>query len=209
MGKATVKAFAIVGFILTNLFGNSAAYGQFAEKEIIVAGGITYMRTVTNPPCCEIIANFPIVRSPGSQTLGLTIMGSWRPGCLVPYEGCQSLQTNVFVLGALEPGNYSLRITDAWGPPQPLFPMPVFSITNTPEERTLTVSQATSTNIEFQVAGVPEARYFVQTSTTLLDWVNIRTNIGAPFTHVAPLQSGDLNRYYRVKILGNWEITGP
>ena len=57
---------------------------------------------------------------------------------------------------------------------------------------------ATSTNnqLQFTIAGVPGFDYAVQTSTNLLDWVNLATN-AAPFDFTDTITDAYPQRFYR------------
>jgi hypothetical protein len=57
------------------------------------------------------------------------------------------------------------------------------------------------TNVSFQVDGVPNLKYVVQCSTNSTEWINVRTNAGAPFTFSDSIALGETNRFYRTLIL--------
>ena len=158
-------------------------------------GGISYITHTSRATGCDRISQGAVSRS---GTNLFQIMSEDAPeicGC----DLCVHAETHVSVLGALPEGSYLLQLSSI-EPPGP-FRWLGFSVPAA-DGPTLAVSKETN-QCRIHVAGVPLAKYVVQSSPDLTNWTSVTTNTGAPFTWNEPVLSTVSQRFYRVRILGN------
>jgi hypothetical protein len=173
----------------------------WTRDAIQTIGGVTYLTLGGTLRDCTWLSVGPVTRS--GTNLSVTATGLV---CALCFE-CYHTETNVTVLGALPPGDYRLYVytdyggVDSWpGPGAYLFLIASFSV---PKDagRTLTASVGTNASERIiSVAGVPNATYVLESSSTLTNWATIRTNIGGPFTHRIATEM-DPQKFLRVRIL--------
>ena len=155
-----------------------------------------------------------MVRNGTNLSVNLNLFRPTNIICLCDFEpmSCPgSVPANdTLVMGALEPGDYTLTV---YGPIDPLFyPYPSltltawisFSVSNAPASTPmLTLSPTNSGLVKLDVAGISGATYIIQSSPDFINWTSIWTNQGAPFW--ATLSGGTNDScYFRTLI-----ISGP
>ena len=174
----------------------------WGTNAIQTTGGVTYLTLSDTLHVYEWIWVGPVTRSGTNLSITASIMRDPGQICIECID-CYHTETNVTVLGALPPGGYRLYVytpPDSWDPAPNLFLIVSFAV---PMDSgpTFTASPGTNANERIiNVAGVPSATYVLESSSTLTSWVTIRTNIGAPFTHIVST-SAHPQQFLRVRIL--------
>ena len=156
-------------------------------------------------PICNFTGLEPIRRT-GSNLVQVIDRGTIGDVCIAC--DCPHFETNVAVLGLLEPGTYSLTVALRSG--YPPIQMTNFSF------RVLSNSQPTLVRLSleesalfgndqdtffgFYTAGVAGPLYQVQTSSNFVHWTGIYTSVGAPFIFLDPILTNASTMFYRVAI---------
>jgi hypothetical protein len=176
---------------------------NLVEHQFITTGGVTYFRLVGLLPgatCCERIASYAVSRQ-GSTLFQAIQKEIWGGACIdllcAPWR-----EELVSVLGTLPPGNYSFTLTA-----ESTFPrLPVqwaFYTFIVPTNSSPTLRPTTATNsplLSIQVAGVSNVLYTLESSTDLINWTALTTNLGPPVSFSAWMTNG-ADRFYRTLIL--------
>jgi len=170
----------------------------WTNSVVQTVGGITYLTQECWLHDCNQVAGGPVAQS--GTNLSQTISAYHCVPCIACFD-CYHVETYVSVLGGLAPGDYRLYVSCEGGfPPNPWPSMLPFSVpTNTSSTLTV-VADTPATNFQFQVAGVPGAKYIIEASSDFTNWLPIHTNIGAPFTFRLPIDSTVSDQFYRAQI---------
>ena len=174
---------------------------HWVQTEISTVGGITYFQGESSmDQWCNRLAAYRVSRE--GTNLSLPIQQEvWTGICVCDAVECGPApnQRIASVLGALEPGDYSLTI---WSTNQVSFPRTTSSVRSftvpTNGTPTLAISRGTGESVQVHVEGIPNIQYVLQGSMDLTNWTSLRTNIGAPITF---LHSNAVQRFYRTAVV--------
>ena len=201
------RLFSPKRLILISLFLAWSAKAQWGgdgppnvvEQQFITTGGITYFRLVgllSGGSCCQRIAGYDVSRQ-GSALNQIIQQEGWFGLCELTF--CDPWREElVSVLGPLPAGSYNLTLSAVmFGGSSPW----AFLSFNVPADSgpTLRVSAATTNGsplLFIDVAGVSNVVYVLESSTNLINWAALRTNLGGPVTFSEPMTNGS-QRFYR------------
>jgi hypothetical protein len=164
----------------------------FAPAAVVTTGGITYAEygwVVSG--CGEMNSMGPLIRNGTNFSFDFDYENVMAEAC--PNDVFE--QSASIVLGALAPGTYALTTT-SWGVPVGTtnFTVPTLS-TQTLQP----LGFSTNGSFQIQLNGVPYIGYVLQSSTDLVSWTSLSTNlIGQPLADIP--SSSPNRRFYRVQI---------
>ena len=183
----------------------------WTSTSVQTTGGITYFLHRATLQACNAVDVSPVVRS-GTNLSFTAAQMAWGGPC-VACASCYHTQSTATVLGDLPPGAYRLSIYsypfyDPLEPPP--FPAPSlwqvqdFLVPN----QTAPTLDLTSSAHEVLVClrGVPAAIYVLESSTNLLHWTSIRTNIGGPCTFTNTI-SDAVAGFFRARVVSGFVNT--
>jgi len=167
-------------------------------QDIQTTGGVTYL-TITGTFDAGAHIEVESVSRAGTN---LTVSYRVEPGMILCID-CWHVETNAIVLGVLEPGWYSLCLSDwefgEWTEPRTCGLLARFEVpVDSGPTLTFTAGAAAGDRI-VRVAGVPDALYVLEESSDLLHWSGVCTNQGGPFEYRWPVSPGP-PRFLRAKI---------
>jgi len=167
---------------------------------ITTTGGITYFTHTVTLPVCYRNEFGPVNRSGSNIWLTAWTAGP-SPGeyCILCID-CPNVETGATVLGSLPQGAYQLTIYEPaeWWLPHPTVHLAILFQVPSSDAQTITATR-TQTGVRLDIAGVPNATYVVESSTTLTNWTAIHTQTGAPFgLDVKGPSTGP--QFYRVRV---------
>lgn len=175
----------------------------WTSTSIQTTGGITYFLHSATLRACNAVDTTPVARSGTNLSITVAQM-AWSGPCGYCYD-CYHTQTTATVLGELPAGAYRLFIY-SYPFYDPLEPPPSPSLW---QIRDFQAGDQTGATLEFIkdtnavrvcLRGVPAATYVLESSTNLVQWTSVRTNVGGPCTFTNSVGVGEV-RFFRTRIL--------
>ena len=188
-------------FVLSMLSGVLRVHGQASlnDASFRTEGGITYAVLNCSVDACYSLSPQRLTRSGHQIDQALATARADFCVCDITFPCPAHNELATCPLGALEPGDYQLFLRLAGSPPEEDTDLLIPFNVPANNQRTLTVSQQGS-NARIDVAGVPNAKYVVESSSTLTNWTEVVAYNGAPFTYSEDTGSNGQARFFRVRI---------
>jgi hypothetical protein len=167
----------------------------FGPNSVSTAGGITYAEYDWVIGGCGAMSGIgPLTRNGNDFSFDFDY--EWETGVACPDDVIA--QSATVVLGALPPGDYALTTT-SWGVP---VGTTNFTVLTNSGQTLQPIGFSKNGTFQMQLNGVANVDYVLQSSTDLLKWTSLSTNlIGAPLTDAPSVSRGQ--RFYRVQIPKN------
>ena len=193
----------VLGFA-RSVFGQQESY--ISSASFVTAGGISYARLACQlDPCYTVRATGRNKTGDSiSQDLQLQIV----PGCFCAIPPCPAAENLITLpLGQLNPGTYtfSTQLDDPMWGPQP----PFSAHFNVPDQNANALAASREANtIRLDVTGINGCLYAIERSSTLTNWTELTSRVGAPFSYKDPIPAQESARFYRLRIAPN-VMTSP
>jgi hypothetical protein len=157
-------------------------------------GGITYFVHSALLHDCDWIETGPVTRVGTNLFLSVAEMrGLICTECLT----CFHTEANATVLGNLSAGSYRLFISAPFGGATEPYLSVDFDVPA--DSGPMLVLSSDHGVVKIDVRGVPAATYTLEGSTILINWTDVTTVTGAPFTFTNDA-TGSAFRFYRARV---------
>jgi len=186
---------SLLGFA-GSVFGQQESY--ISSASFVTAGGITYARlTCELDPCYTVRATG---RSKTGESISQDLQVQIVPGCFCAVPPCPPATKLITLpLGQLSSATYTFytQLDDPmWGAQSPFSAH--FSV---PDQNANALAASREANtIRLDVTGINGCLYAIERSSTLTNWTELTSRVGAPFTYNDPIPAQESARFYRLRI---------